>query len=88
MSDTRLTPHRRLPAFITRFSALLAEIKISSRAVFIVIGVLSTAWFLVRVLPKPSRASYPCMRAAYPFMSGLFVYLLGLAATLLAFARS
>jgi hypothetical protein len=30
----------------------------------IALGVGSICWFLVRVVPKPSRASYPCQRAA------------------------
>jgi hypothetical protein len=45
---------------------------------FVVIGLASTAWFLVRVIPKPSRANYPCMRAAAPFMSSFVIYLLTL----------
>ena len=43
---------------------------------FIFLGIISTIWFLIRVIPKPSRATYPCMRVAAPFMSGFFVYLL------------
>src|ERR1035438_1830439 len=27
---------------------------------FPVIGLAALAWFLIRVLPKPSRAAYPC----------------------------
>lgn len=45
---------------------------------FIIIGLSSTIWFLIRVIPKPSRANYPCMRAAAPFMSSFVVYLLSL----------
>jgi len=30
-------------------------------------------WFLVRVIPKPSRASYPCMRAAAPLASSFVI---------------
>jgi ligand-binding sensor domain-containing protein len=45
----------------------------------ILLGVISTIWFLVRVIPKPSRATYPCMKVAAPFMSGLIVYLLSVA---------
>ena len=36
----------------------------------------STIWFLVRVIPKPSRAGYPCMQAAAPLMSAFVMYLL------------
>ena len=49
---------------------------LSPRLVFIIMGVVSTVWFLIRVIPKPSRATYPCMQVAAPFMSGLVVYLL------------
>ncbi|HNW49882.1 MAG TPA: DUF362 domain-containing protein [Prolixibacteraceae bacterium] len=45
---------------------------------FILLGVTSTTWFLIRVIPKPSRASYPCMKASAPFMSGFVVYLLSI----------
>jgi hypothetical protein len=48
------------------------------KVVFIVTGVASTIWFLIRVIPKPSRAAYPCMRVAAPIMSGFVVYLLTL----------
>lgn len=40
------------------------------------LGISSTVWFLVRVVPKPSRATYPCMQAAAPMMSAFVVYLL------------
>ncbi|MBK8881331.1 MAG: DUF362 domain-containing protein [Bacteroidales bacterium] len=43
---------------------------------FVITGILSTIWFLIRVIPKPSRAAYPCMRVAAPFMSGFIIYLL------------
>ena len=49
------------------------------RLLFILLGIISTIWFLIRVIPKPSRATYPCMRVAAPFMSGLIVYLLSVA---------
>jgi uncharacterized protein (DUF362 family) len=43
----------------------------------ILIGALSTIWFLVRVIPKPSRALYPCQRAAFPLASSFIIWLLG-----------
>ncbi len=49
------------------------------RLLFFVMGIASTIWFLVRVIPKPSRATYPCMRVAAPFMSGFVAYLLAVA---------
>ena len=59
----------------------------AGRLAFILLGVLSTLWFLIRVIPKPSRATYPCMRAAAPIMSGFFVYLLGIATSVFAFKK-
>ena len=40
------------------------------------LGLFSTIWFLVRVIPKPSRANYPCMQTAAPLMSAFVMYLL------------
>jgi hypothetical protein len=60
----------------------------SPRLIFILLGIFSTAWFLARVIPKPSRVTYPCMRAASPFMSGLIVYLLSVAGLTFASRKS
>jgi hypothetical protein len=67
----------------------------SPKAAFIFAGVSSTIWFLSRVIPKPSRAAYPCMRAAAPIMSSFIIWglsLLGVAAfyrkTKVSIARS
>jgi hypothetical protein len=49
-----------------------------ARLLFAIMGITSTIWFLIRVIPKPSRASYPCMKVAAPFMSGFVIYLLSL----------
>jgi hypothetical protein len=59
-----------------------------ARVIFLATGVLSTLWFLMRVIPKPSRATYPCMRVAAPFMSSFIAYLLGVAATAFAFKKA
>jgi hypothetical protein len=45
------------------------------------LGLFSLGWFLLRVLPKPSRASYPCQKAAAPMAAGFVVWLAGLAAS-------
>jgi hypothetical protein len=44
----------------------------------IFIGLIVTTWFLIRVIPKPARASYPCQRAAFPLASGFVMWLLSL----------
>jgi uncharacterized protein (DUF362 family) len=44
----------------------------------ITVGLAATAWFLIRVIPKPARAGYPCQRAAFPLASGFAFWLLSL----------
>jgi len=46
--------------------------------IFPITGLLGLIWFLVRVIPKPSRATYPCQRVAFPLASGFVAWLLGL----------
>lgn len=57
-----------------------AEGKSRWRWVFPAAGLAALLWFLIRVVPKPSRAAYPCQRAAAPLASGFLVWLGGLAA--------
>jgi hypothetical protein len=80
--------HAKLPKLIIRIKNFLSQKRYFTTLSFFIIGMLSTIWFLVRVIPKPSRAEYPCMKAAYPLMSGFVVYLLGLAASVFAFRKS
>lgn len=58
-----------------------------AKTMFLLTGFGSTVWFLVRVIPKPSRAGYPCMRAAAPIMSAFVLYLLTLTISVLAFRK-
>jgi hypothetical protein len=58
------------------------------RWLFPVTGFACLIWFLVRVIPKPSRAQYPCMRVAAPIASSFVVYILGLATTMLSFRKA
>jgi hypothetical protein len=58
------------------------------KLIFFVMGIVSTIWFLIRVIPKPSRATYPCMRVAAPFMSGFVTYLLSVAGLTVISRRS
>jgi hypothetical protein len=53
-------------------------------------GFGALVWFLIRVIPKPSRARYPCMRAAAPLASSFVIGLLsfGASSLLLKKARS
>jgi hypothetical protein len=58
------------------------------RWIFPLTGMLATIWFLIRVIPKPSRAMYPCQRAAFPLASAFVVYLLGLCGAAMAFRKA
>jgi len=58
------------------------------KLLFTLIGIGALIWFLIRVIPKPSRATYPCMRVAYPVASGFVIYLLSLAASAFAMGKA
>lgn len=51
-------------------------------------GFLALIWFLLRVIPKPSRAAYPCQRVAFPLASGFVVWLIGLIGSAVAFRKA
>jgi parallel beta-helix repeat protein len=52
------------------------------------VGLLSLIWFLIRVLPKPSRAIYPCQRVAAPLASGFVIWITGLIGSALAYRKA
>ena len=52
------------------------------------VGLVSVLWFLIRVIPKPSRATYPCQRAAFPVASAFVVWLSGIVVSTLAYRKA
>jgi len=73
------------------FSSLFKQVQSSrlySKLIFFVAGGISTIWFLVRVIPKPGRAAYPCMQAAAPVASSFVLYIIGLASSVILFRKS
>jgi len=52
------------------------------------VGLASLVWFLIRVIPKPSRAAYPCQRLAFPLAGGFVVWLTGIAGSMLAYRKA
>jgi hypothetical protein len=58
-----------------------------SKTYILLIGISATIWFLIRVIPKPSRARYPCMQAAAPLMSSFVIYLLAIGASMYSFQK-
>ena len=62
--------------------------QVVAKIIFITLGITSTVWFLIRVIPKPSRATYPCMQASAPIMSGFVIYLLTLTGSMAAYRKA
>jgi Domain of unknown function (DUF362)/Secretion system C-terminal sorting domain len=58
------------------------------RLFFPLIGLVSLIWMLVRIIPKPSRAEYPCMKVAAPIAGGFIAYIAGLAAIVFSFNKA
>ena len=58
------------------------------RWMFPLTGLACLIWFLLRVIPKPSRAHYPCMKVAAPIAGSFVVYLTGLMATMFSFRKA
>jgi hypothetical protein len=73
---------------VNRLKDLLLKRKVTAKFLFIIMGIASTIWFLFRVIPKPQRATYPCMRAAAPIMSGFIIYIISLGGITLLFKKS
>lgn len=55
---------------------------------WIIMGLASVIWVLIRVVPKPSRVIYPCQRVAQPLAAGFIAWLLGLAGSTLIMRRA
>lgn len=51
------------------------------------IGLAAVVWFLIRVIPKPSRASYPCQQAAFPIASAFVIWLTGALSSIYIFKK-
>jgi hypothetical protein len=78
----------KLKGKLSRVRDWMSDHHIPPGLLFILMGIISTIWFLIRVIPKPSRAGYPCVQAAAPFMSGFVVYLLSLGGITLALRKA
>lgn len=77
----------KILSLIARLLKLLKN-PLTTQISFLVLGITSTAWFLIRVIPKPQRATYPCMQASAPLMSGFVIWLMSLAASSFAFRKA
>jgi hypothetical protein len=51
-------------------------------------GLACLVWMLIRVIPKPSRAEYPCMKVAAPLAGGFVAYIAGMAIALFSLKKA
>jgi hypothetical protein len=79
---------QKFPGWLKRTVLFLKRIRVPAKLVYIFISVLATIWFLIRVIPKPSRAAYPCMQMVAPVMSGFVIWLLSITGAAFAFNRA
>ena len=81
------TPQKKGPFIVCPKSGRIVGFAATSRWRFLWlpgVGLAALLWILVRVIPKPSRANYPCQQAAIPLASGFIGYLLSFPAAVLA----
>ncbi|MBN1300524.1 MAG: DUF362 domain-containing protein [Melioribacteraceae bacterium] len=57
------------------------------KLLFPFVGLAALIWILIRVVPRPSRAAYPCMKVATPLASSFIIWLVGLAASVKSFTK-
>ncbi|MBN1865969.1 DUF362 domain-containing protein [Candidatus Sumerlaeota bacterium] len=92
MYDSQALDSGRTPSDIGRSSgpnpAARSRARLLTRWTAGVTGVAALIWFLIRVIPKPSRAAYPCQRAAFPIAAAFVTYLLGLSGAAVALRRA
>lgn len=51
-------------------------------------GLLALIWILIRIIPKPSRINYPCIKSSLPFAANFIFYIITISATAQAFIKS
>lgn len=51
------------------------------------VGLVALLWIAFRVIPKPSRAAYPCVKTATPFATSFLIWVTGIAASYKAFSK-
>ena len=79
---------QKLPDWIKSTLNFLRKIRVPAKIVYVLISILATIWFLFRVIPKPSRAAYPCMQVAAPLMSGFVMWIMAFIGTTFAFRKA
>ena len=63
-------------------------VKFLQRWIIPIFSILALIWVLIRVIPKPQRAAYPCMKVAIPFASTFILYIAGLLTSIVIFKKA
>jgi hypothetical protein len=71
-----------------RHHAFHERVHFGHGAALFVVSLAALIWVLVRVIPKPSRASYPCMRVAMSLASGLIAQVAAFALSLFSLQKA
>jgi hypothetical protein len=79
---------KHVPSKCPKTSKHVQHVKNWSIWLLPIAGLMSLIWFLIRVIPKPSRAAYPCQRMAAPIASGCVIWLAGLIGSTFAYRRA
>ena len=58
------------------------------KLLFPIVGLAALIWIAIRVIPKPSRVAYPCIKAATPLASGFLAYFAILAVSAITFLKT
>lgn len=69
------TINAKIRNLFSRVFLTVRKIRIPWKVTFIAMGVFSMFWVLFRVLSKPQRIDYPCVRAASPIMVSFLSWL-------------
>ncbi len=84
--------HLHPNSFLKSRLDILRNINQSKRLLFKafipVMGLIALIWFLVRVIPKPSRAFYPCQKAAFPLATAFVIWIITFVTSFFAFKNA
>jgi len=58
------------------------------KIVLILFGLAASVWVLLRLVPKPSRATYPCMKVAFPMATSFIIYITGMVGSVYFFKKA
>jgi hypothetical protein len=79
---------QHLPEWTKRIVIFLRKMSIPAKLLYVLVSILATIWFIIRVIPKPTRATYPCMQVAAPIMSGFVIWMITLTCAAVAFKNA